>query len=291
VGALLGDAAVLEHDDAPGLADRREAVGDHDRGAPGEQAAQAGFDAALGVQVDVGGGLVEDQDARVGDQRAGERDQLALAGGELRAALADLGVVAVRQLGDELLGADRRGGGADLLVLGVGAAEGDVLAHGAREQERLLRHDPHLRAQRVAGDLAQVVPVDEHAPAGGVVEAGDELGHRRLARAGGAHERDVSPGRDVQVDVLEREWRSAGAPVRRCRCGSSLARRRCRLPLFGAAPWRRRAARARAVGEGDVLEATSPRIGPSAGASGASSRSGLTSSSWKIFSSAAMPDW
>ena len=33
--------------------------------------------------------------ARVGDQRAGERDELALAGGELDAALADLGVVAV----------------------------------------------------------------------------------------------------------------------------------------------------------------------------------------------------
>jgi hypothetical protein len=36
VGALLGDAPVLEYDDAPGLADRGEAVGDDDRGAPGE---------------------------------------------------------------------------------------------------------------------------------------------------------------------------------------------------------------------------------------------------------------
>ena len=94
VGALLGDAAVLEHDDPPGLADRRETVGDHDRGAPGQQTAQALLDAGLGVQVDVGGGLVEHEDARVGDQRAGERDQLALAGRELRAALADLRVVA-----------------------------------------------------------------------------------------------------------------------------------------------------------------------------------------------------
>ena len=61
---------------------------------PDKQAAQALLDAALGVQVDVGGGLVEHEDARVGDQRAGEGDQLALAGRQLRAALADLRVVA-----------------------------------------------------------------------------------------------------------------------------------------------------------------------------------------------------
>jgi hypothetical protein len=36
------------------------------------------------VDVDVGGGLVEDEDARVGDQRAGEGDELALARGQLR---------------------------------------------------------------------------------------------------------------------------------------------------------------------------------------------------------------
>ena len=98
----------------PGLADRGEAVGDHDRGAPREQAAQAVLDAALGVQVHVGGRLVEDQDARVGDQGAREGEQLALAGRQLGAALADLGVVAARELGDELVGADRRGGRADV---------------------------------------------------------------------------------------------------------------------------------------------------------------------------------
>ena len=93
VCALLGDAAVLEHDYTPGLADRGETMGDHDRGAPGEQAAHGSFDAALRVQVDVGCGLVEDQDAWVGDQCPREGDQLTLAGGELCAALADFGVV------------------------------------------------------------------------------------------------------------------------------------------------------------------------------------------------------
>ena len=82
----------------PALADRGEAVGDHDRGATRQQAAQALLDAGLGVQVHIGGGLVEDQDAGVGDQGTREGEQLALTGRELGAALADLCLVAVGQL-------------------------------------------------------------------------------------------------------------------------------------------------------------------------------------------------
>ena len=59
---------------------------------PGEQPPQALLDARLGVQVDVRRRLVEDEDPRVGDQRAREGDELALARRELHAALADLRV-------------------------------------------------------------------------------------------------------------------------------------------------------------------------------------------------------
>ena len=107
-----------------------------------------GLDAALGVQVDVRGRLVEDEDPRVGDERAGERDELALAGRELDAALADLGVQAVGEAADEVLGADAAQRAPHLVLGRVGPPEGDVLADRPAEQERLLRHDPHLRAQR-----------------------------------------------------------------------------------------------------------------------------------------------
>ena len=55
------------------------------------------LDQQLRLGVDVRGGLVEDQDARVAQDGAGERDALPLAAARARAALADLGVVAVRQ--------------------------------------------------------------------------------------------------------------------------------------------------------------------------------------------------
>ena len=50
----------------------------------------------LDPRVDGGGGVVEDEDARVGEQRAGQRDALALAAGQGEPLLADDGVVAVR---------------------------------------------------------------------------------------------------------------------------------------------------------------------------------------------------
>ena len=88
------------------------------------------------------------EDARVGDQRARERDQLALPGRQLHAALADLGVVAERQVARRTRRRRRRRPPRRSPRRRVRAAEGDVLADRAAEQEALLRHDPHARAQR-----------------------------------------------------------------------------------------------------------------------------------------------
>src|SRR6188472_1635 len=66
VAALLGDAAVFEDDNLAGAADRREAVGDDDCGAARQQSFQALLDRFLGPHIDVGGRLVEDQDAGFG---------------------------------------------------------------------------------------------------------------------------------------------------------------------------------------------------------------------------------
>src|ERR1019366_7317214 len=79
-----------------------------------------------------------------------------------------------------------------------------------------------------------------------IVEAGDQLGHRRLARARGPHERHRLAGGYLEAHVIEREHLLG------------LGRRRP-----GAVPGRPGTVRVRAgppvrwagVGEGDVLEA------------------------------------
>ena len=82
-------AAVVEHDDLVGERDRREPVGDDERRAAPHRLAQARADPRLGGRVDRGGRVVEDQDARVDEERAGDREALALAARERDAALAD----------------------------------------------------------------------------------------------------------------------------------------------------------------------------------------------------------
>ena len=76
--------------------------------------------------VDGTGGVVEEEDPRVAEQCPGEGDPLALAAGQRESPLADHRVVAVGSALDESCAPARAGGGLDLVVGGVGAAEGDV---------------------------------------------------------------------------------------------------------------------------------------------------------------------
>jgi hypothetical protein len=113
-------------------------VGDDDGGPAGAQALEGVGDPGLAGRVQVAGGLVQDQQGGVGDPGPGEGDQLALPGRQQRAPLADLGVVAVGQAGDDLVGPDRPGGGRDLGPGRVRPAEADVVQDRAREQEPVL---------------------------------------------------------------------------------------------------------------------------------------------------------
>ena len=66
-----------------------------DRRAVGEQRFERGLDELLGDAVEVRGGLVEYEDARVLEDHARDREPLLLAAGEAVAALANDRVIAV----------------------------------------------------------------------------------------------------------------------------------------------------------------------------------------------------
>ena len=89
VPAALRDAPVLEHDDQIGAPDGRQPVSDNHRGAPSQQLRKRLEDQRFGLGVEAGRRLVEQQDRRVLEQRAGDRDALPLPAGEGHAALAD----------------------------------------------------------------------------------------------------------------------------------------------------------------------------------------------------------
>ena len=81
VPAGFGDAAVLEHIDAVGMCDRVQAVRDGERRAAPAEMCHRLAHLQFGFRIERGGRLVEQDDRRVLDQRARDRDALALAAG------------------------------------------------------------------------------------------------------------------------------------------------------------------------------------------------------------------
>ena len=90
-GAALDDAALVEDEDAVGVPDGGEMVGDDKGGSALEEVAEGFKDQALGFFVEAGTGLVEDHDAGIADHCPGEAEALTLAAGERHAGLADDG--------------------------------------------------------------------------------------------------------------------------------------------------------------------------------------------------------
>src|SRR5271156_2930861 len=82
VGAALDDVSAVDDEDDIGVTDGREAVRNRDRGAPLHQRLERALNDALRLGVERRGSLVEDQDRRVFQDHAGDRQPLALTTGE-----------------------------------------------------------------------------------------------------------------------------------------------------------------------------------------------------------------
>ena len=186
---------------------------------------------SLGTSSD-DGRLVQDQHRGVGQEGARERDQLPLPGGQPAPALADVGVVAVRQRLDELVGADRPRAAASICALvASGRPKRDVVGDGAAEQEVLLRHHGDHAAELRLGQVAQRDAVDRDPPLQRVVEARQQPGDRGLARAGRAEQRDRLARRDASDRTRAARPARPGTRTGRRR---TAPRRASRRPARGA---------------------------------------------------------
>ncbi len=81
--------------------------------------------------------------------------------------------------------------------------EGDILVDGAVEQQVFLQHDANMAPQPRRIDLAQIRPVEEHLSFGRRIQALDEFGQRRFARAGRADDADCLARLDDKGHILE----------------------------------------------------------------------------------------
>ena len=225
-GRLSTIVAVVQDDDAVREQQRvEEVVGDDDRRPVGQHPPQHPAEQRRGADVQRGHRLVEQQQARVGGERAGDGDPLRLTAGELRGPpggeLARL----------HLRPASRRAAPRACAVPAPAAAraEGDVVEHGqVREQQRILGEQ---------GDAAA-----RAAPAIGRGRPGPRSNRVRPSSVGaarvGAQQR--RRGRTAAW-TCRRRWARAARRV-----SPGRARGRRRSPRGGDA-WRRMAEQSRAA--------------------------------------------
>ena len=162
---------------------------------PRGDAQQIGVDHRLALGIERAGRLVEDQDARIVDQRARDREPLALAARQIGRAFLDVGLVAVRHPLDELLGAGEPRRAHRVGQREAGTAGDDVVADRAAEQEILLQHDAEALAQMAQIDLAQIRAVDLQEARVVAVDALQQPGDRRFARAAAPDDAEHGAGR------------------------------------------------------------------------------------------------
>jgi hypothetical protein len=104
VRAFLDDAALVHDQDAAGLLDRGQAMGDDEGRAPAHDALERRLHEALAFSVEGAGGLIEQQNRRIAQDGASNGEALPLACRQRHAALAETGFVALRQRLDEAMG-------------------------------------------------------------------------------------------------------------------------------------------------------------------------------------------
>src|SRR5712664_2746482 len=203
MSSALHYTAVTEHQDLVGVHHGREPVRDHEGGAAYGDALELRLDGFFGARIERRGGLVEDQDARVFQQRAGYGHALLFPAGELQSALPDHGCIFFRQAFDQIVNVGGARGFHHFRVARFRPAIADVVEDGVVEQHRVLRHDVDRRAQARLLHVLYGNIVDKDFSARNVIKTVKQPRQGRLARARMPDDRDAVASRDAEADVEE----------------------------------------------------------------------------------------
>ena len=131
--ADVPNPAVLQEHDQVGMPDGRQAVCDDDHQPILGPALQPAHQFVLRLGIERGRGFVQDQDAGIPNQPAGDAQALLLADGERIPRLAEHGVDALRQIADEVHAGGPRQGAHDVVVARIRLGQQQVVADRRRQ--------------------------------------------------------------------------------------------------------------------------------------------------------------
>ena len=179
-------------------------MGNRDHRAAPRDLLDIGVDDGLAVGIERAGRLVENEDARIEDQGARDRQALPLPAGQVGRAFVDIGVVAARQTVDEFLGARHPRGAHDVVEGRISFGGGDVLADRAAEQEVFLQDHADAAAQMRNIVFADVDAVDLDQALVIRMKALQQARDGRLARTAAPHDAQRRADGNLERDAIER---------------------------------------------------------------------------------------
>ena len=214
MAAAFHDAPLFQHKDGVGMQDGRQPVGDQDGDALAfvRQRAHRGAHLLLRQRIEGRGRFVENQQGRLADQCARDRQALAFAARELHAHLADDGVEARVRFFQQIAARGLLHGGDDVGVAGVGFDEFHVLAQGAGKQVGFLGHETDLAARQVEAQRAGRHAVVTDRAGRRRVQPDQQFDQGRLAGAGRADESDGLSQRGRERHIGQGVVRRAAVP-------------------------------------------------------------------------------
>src|SRR5215831_11392601 len=143
----LDDAPIFQKKDRIGQFGMAQIVRYDKGGGTVVQPLEGGQDFFLVMFIQTGHGFIENQNRRFSNRRAGNRYSLALSLRERHPALAEYGIVALRQSGYEIVRVGQSRRGLNLFKACPLRAKGNVVAHTGREQDIILQNNADLRTQ------------------------------------------------------------------------------------------------------------------------------------------------
>ena len=203
MGALLNDLTMIDHNNLVGMAHGFQPVSNHDDRLIVGQFRNGLHQLLFIFGVNIGSGLVQNDDWRVLQHGPGNGDALPFAAGEVSAGCAAYGLIAVLQPHYELVAAAFLRGVNDLRIGRTLSAHADVAYNRKVKKVIILRHiGDALRAlrQRKCTDVhaAQLNCAVLYIPQGG-----NKPGDGGLAAAGGAYKGIDRPRGNVQIDFVQ----------------------------------------------------------------------------------------
>ena len=201
--AHVHNLTVVQNDDHIRILHGGHPLGDDQLGGAGDILGEGLTDHRIGLGVHGGGGVIQNENLGLLQQRPGDAQPLLLTTGYVGAALLDVGIVAVRPVHNKLVSAGEFAGVDDLLVGGVGVTPAQIIPDGAGEQHVLLEHHGHVVPECLQVVLPHVHTAYLDGAFAHIVQPGNQLHQGGFGRTGTAQDTYSGAAGNVQVYILQ----------------------------------------------------------------------------------------